>query len=64
MRTWLREIRKGKNFTLKQVAKKSGISESAYCLIERVNRNPSVNVAKKIAKALSFSWTRFYEEEQ
>ena len=64
MRTWLREIRKENNFTMKQVAKKSGISESAYCFIERGSRNPSVNVAKKIAKVLGFNWTRFYEKQQ
>jgi transcriptional regulator with XRE-family HTH domain len=58
---WLLEKRKSANMTMRQVSAKTGISESAYCLIEKGMRRPSVNTAKKIAKVLNFDWTRFYD---
>mgnify|MGYP003882487537 CR=1 FL=1 len=63
MREWLFEIRKRKNLTMAEVAARSNISESYYSLIENGNRNVPVHTAKKIAKALSFDWTKFYEDE-
>lgn len=63
MRDWLYEIRKKQNFTMLEVAKKSNISESYYSMIENGHRNVSVLTAKKIALALNFLWTKFYEDK-
>jgi len=63
MREWLFEIRKRKNLTMAEVAARSNISESYYSLIENGNRNVPVHTAKKIAKALSFDWTKFYMDD-
>jgi DNA-binding XRE family transcriptional regulator len=32
-------------------------------MIEGGHRNPSVDVAKKIAAVLGFDWIRFYDDE-
>lgn len=47
-----------------EVAKGSGISESYYSMIESGERNVPVDTAKKIAEALGFEWTKFYEDER
>ena len=62
-RKWLYEARKNKNLTMAEVAAKSNISESYYSMIESGNRNVPVHTAKKIAKALDFNWTKFYEDD-
>lgn len=62
MRKWLFYIRKDKGFTMSEVARASNISESYYSMIESGNRDVPVNTAKKIAKALGFDWTLFYEK--
>ena len=46
-----------------EVAAKSNISESYYSMIESGNRDVPVHTAKKIAKALDFNWTKFYEDD-
>ena len=65
-RNWLIAIRKEKNMTQCKVAEVSGISNNYYSWIETGERgNPlPVDTAKKIAEALGFDWTMFYEEEQ
>ncbi len=63
MREWLYKARKDKNLTMAEVAARSNISESYYSLIENGNRNVPVHTAKKIAKVLSFDWTKFYEDD-
>lgn len=62
MREWLIEIRKSKKLSQYKAAQLSGISQSYYAAIEVGTRgNPlNVDVAKKIASALDFQWTRFY----
>ena len=60
MRDWLVTLRGDRS--QQAVADKAGISQSGYALIETVSRNPSVAMAKKIASALDFDWTRFYQE--
>jgi len=57
-------LRLKKSMTLKQAANAVKISESHFCLIESGQRDPHVNTAKRIAKVLSFDWTRFFEEEK
>lgn len=49
--------------TQENVAEKSGISRVYYTRIENGDYNVPVDTAKKIAEALGFDWTRFYEEE-
>lgn len=61
MREWMKEIRKTKGFTMKDVAESAGISESYYCTIENGSRNCPVETAKKIAVVLGFEWTKFFE---
>lgn len=62
MRFWLLEKRKYKEKTQDYIAYKARISRSMYAMIESGERNPSVPVAKNIAKVLNFDWTLFFEE--
>lgn len=62
MRNWLIDLR-GKK-TQQLIADQCGISQNFYSWIEQGKRTPSVDVAKKIAAALGFEWTRFFDDEQ
>ena len=46
------------------VAEKLGISQQMYSFIETGQRQPSVQVAKRIAAVLGFDWTRFFEDQE
>lgn len=61
-RTWFKEIRESRNLTQVQVANLSGISRTMLTEIENSKANPSVDTAKKIASALNFDWTKFFED--
>lgn len=61
MRKWLKELRIKKGLTGKITAAAAGISEPFYNQIENGKRNPSVPVAKMIAKSLGVPWEKFYE---
>ncbi|MEC1479212.1 MULTISPECIES: helix-turn-helix transcriptional regulator [Bacillus] len=61
MRKWLIEHR-GKQ-SQETIAKKVCISRGAYANIELGKRNPSVQVAKRIADELGFNWTIFFEND-
>lgn len=50
MRTRLRNIRKEQNLTQKEIAQRTGLSESSYKNIELGNRNPSWKVAQHLEK--------------
>ena len=63
MRIWLIKKREALGFTQKNISELIGISQPSYCNIETGERHPSVGTAKKIASALGFEWTRFYEED-
>ena len=60
---WLKDIRIANGDTQEEAAAKSGINRSFYSMIEIGIRRPSPEVAKKIAGAMGFDWTRFYDEE-
>lgn len=60
-RTWLIEKRGTTNQL--EIALKAGIDRSFYSQIESGARNPSVNTAKRIASALNFEWTLFFNYE-
>jgi putative transcriptional regulator len=62
-RTWLKNTRYSTNMTHDEVAEAAEISRSYYTNIEAGIKNPSVNVAKRIAKVLSFEWTLFFKNE-
>lgn len=66
MRKWLAELRASAKKSQQEVADASGISQSYYAGIELGIRGKplSVPVAKKIAAALGFDWTRFYDEDE
>lgn len=64
LRVNLMEERKKANFTQREVGKLSGISESYYSMIESGDRKPTVKTAKKIAAALGFDWTLFFDDEK
>ena len=63
MRDWLKRIRVSKKMTQLDVATKANIERSYYTMIEKGDRQPSVTVAKGIAKALNFDWTIFFAKE-
>lgn len=60
-RTWLKKLRG--DLTKTEVAQATGIKRQYYSMIENGVRNPSVEVAKKIAEFLNFDWTFFFEDE-
>lgn len=62
MRSWLVDARKAREFTQNDVALLVRMSRQGYGFIETGERNPSVKMAKKIAKVLKVDWTRFFEE--
>lgn len=62
IRYWLVDIRKSRNLTQEEVAKKAKIARTTYAMIEQDNRNPSVSVAKRIADVLEFPWTYFFDD--
>ena len=61
MRGFLIEARKEKGLSMDDISKEIGIHKASYCNIENGRRNPSVDLAKRIAKFFGFSWTKFFE---
>lgn len=62
-RKWLKDIRNSLGFTHQIIADDCGVTRAYYTQIENGIRNPSVAVAKKIAKKLKFNWTIFFKEK-
>lgn len=62
MREWLVNMRKAAELGQRDVSDAVGITQAAYSKIETGKATPSVPLAKKIAAALGFDWTRFYDE--
>jgi transcriptional regulator with XRE-family HTH domain len=60
-RKWLINIRNNENLTQNEVADSIGISRAYVTSIETGTRQPSVKVAKRIAKLLNFEWTIFFD---
>lgn len=63
MRNWLTERSREKGLTQEAVATQAGIARTTYAMIEQGNRDPSVAVAKSIARVLDFDWTLFYPDK-
>ncbi|OAH53861.1 XRE family transcriptional regulator [Domibacillus aminovorans] len=62
-RKWLKDMRDKRGMTQDDVSEQAGISRSFYTHLEKGNKNPSVKVAKSIAKILAFDWTLFFTNE-
>ena len=57
----IKEIRKIKHITLKQLSKKSGISTTHINDIEKNEKSPSLNIMVILAKALNVNITELYK---
>lgn len=64
VREWLIQIREAKGLTQGAVANAAGIAQPSYFEIEKGISTPRPETAMKIAAAIGFPWTRFYEEEE
>lgn len=64
MDRWLRDIREQQGMSQSEISKAVEIAQASYSNIEAGKRMPSVPVAKRIAAALGFDWTRFYEDPE
>jgi transcriptional regulator with XRE-family HTH domain len=62
-RKWLQAKRCEMGMTHEEVASNSGIKRAYYTMIESGYRSPSVDVAKRIATALRFDWTIFFNSD-
>lgn len=64
MRIWPRNKRLEKNLTQHKVAELTNVDVTMISKIELGERRPSPEVAKRIAAALDFDWTLFYEDKE
>ena len=48
----LKSLRRQKGFSQAELAKKARVAQSSICYLEAGKKNPSVNMAVKLAKAL------------
>ncbi|HEY3932208.1 MAG TPA: helix-turn-helix transcriptional regulator [Verrucomicrobiae bacterium] len=60
----LRKYRKTKEMTQEALAEKADIDPKMISLIERFERNPSLNVADSIARGLGSSLTQMIKEAE
>lgn len=63
MGEWLKKRRLQLGMTQEEVAKRSDIERAYFNMIENGHRNPSVDVAKRIASTLEFEWTIFFDDK-
>lgn len=63
---WLKDLRLQQGKTQQEISIACGINRSYYANIEagRRGKHLPAHLAKRIAIALNFDWTRFYEEEK
>jgi len=59
----LRILREERNISLRELARRSGLSANALSMIERELTSPSVSTLDKIATALGISITAFFHQE-
>ncbi|MBU6112494.1 helix-turn-helix transcriptional regulator [Mammaliicoccus lentus] len=60
---WLLDRRKQLGMTQQDLANITGLHRSYITMIENGTRNPSVTVAKKIAKAVNVEWVIFFTNQ-
>lgn len=63
-RDWLIQIRNIKGISTADIIIQLGITQQMYNYIENNKRNPSVELAQKIANILDFDWTLFYPKKK
>ena len=66
MREWLRKSRKDKQITMSDMARKLGISESYYCLIENGERQKRMDISllTKLSDILSIPISEIVKLEE
>jgi len=62
--TNVKQTRKQKNFTLQELATRSGVSRSMLSEIEREGKNPTLQVACQIAEALDMALSQLLGEHK
>ncbi|WP_134686711.1 helix-turn-helix domain-containing protein [Brevibacillus migulae] len=60
----VKQARKEKGFTLQELSDRSGVSPSMLSLIEREEKNPTLQVACQIAEALDLTLSRLLGEQE
>lgn len=63
-REWLVELRQKKELSQEELAKICDTTQMTISNIENGARRPSPDLAQKLAKALKFNWTKFYENQE
>ena len=63
-RHWLKQIREAKGLEQKEVAQKIKKTQAHYSYIESGDRNPTVELAQKIADVLDFDWVMFFPKKK
>lgn len=58
---WMRDLRHKRKITMRQVAESIGVTESFISQVERGNKRPSIETAKKLADVYKVKWTKFFE---
>jgi transcriptional regulator with XRE-family HTH domain len=61
-REWLKDLRKGRNLTVRELAPLLEMSFSHYSDIENGRRNPSVELSYKMAKFFEVDVTLFFKD--
>lgn len=66
MRVWLKNLRKEKKYTMKELGEELGISESYYCAIENGSRKDelSLGMAAKLSEVLGITVDTIAEYEK
>lgn len=59
----IRDLRKAKGFTQEKLAELSGLDNTYIGAIERGQRNPSIESAQSIAKALNMSLKDLFDDK-
>ena len=62
MRDWFKAIRVNRKLTQADIAGMASVDVTTISKIELGERQPSVEVAKRIATVLGFEWTLFYQD--
>ena len=63
MRDKLRNIRKEKNLTQENLSKMVNIHRTYYSMIENGKRNPSLQVAISLKRALNYQYDDIFEKQ-
>jgi len=59
----LKEMRKSRNLTQKDIASVLGVTQNCYSMIEKGRRGLSVSNAKKLSAVYGVDWWIFFDEE-